>query len=51
VLQDRFGVATELMNPLRKVAYKESDFDTEWLDSVAPLLSVAVGLAMRKMGE
>ena len=51
VLEDRFGVPTELMNPLRRVRYKDSDFDEDWLQSVAPMLSVAVGLALRKVGD
>ncbi len=51
VLNDRFGVPTELMNPLRRVYYKESDFDSRWLQSIAPMLTVAVGLAVRRVGE
>ncbi len=51
VLQERFGVPTELMNPLKRVFYRESDFDSRWLQSIAPMLTVAVGLAVRKAGE
>ncbi len=51
VLRERFGVPTELMNPLRRIHYREGDFDQGWLDSVAPMLGVAVGLAVRKVGE
>ena len=51
VLEDRFGVPVELMDPLRRVRYKESDFDAGWLQAVAPMLSVAVGLAFRKVGD
>ncbi|MDH3746390.1 MAG: pilus assembly protein PilM, partial [Acidobacteriota bacterium] len=51
VLQDRFNVATEVMDPLRRVSYKESDFDSVWLQSVAPMLAVAVGLAARKVDD
>ena len=51
VLEDRFSVPTELMNPLRRIHYKESDFDGDWLQSIAPALSVAVGLALRKVGD
>ena len=51
VLQDRFGVPTELMNPLRNIDYRGSGFDEGWLLSVAPMLSVAVGLAIRKVGD
>jgi len=51
VLRERFGVPTELMNPLRRIHYKESDFNAEWLKSQAPTLAVAVGLAVRKAGD
>ncbi len=51
ILRDRFGVPTELMNPLRRVQYKESDFDSEWLQSIAPRLAVSIGLAIRKVRD
>ncbi|HUF78484.1 MAG TPA: type IV pilus assembly protein PilM [Thermoanaerobaculia bacterium] len=51
VLRDRFGVPAELMNPLRRIHFRESDFDSAWLDSIAPMLSVAVGLAIRQVGD
>ncbi len=51
VLQDRFGIPTELMNPLRNVDVRGSGFDESWLKSVAPTLAVAVGLAIRKVGD
>ena len=51
VLRERFEVPTELMNPLKKIHYKESDFDATWLQSVGPMMAVAVGLGIRKVGE
>ena len=51
ILQERFGVPTELMNPLSRVSFKESDFDSQWLQSIAPMLAVALGLAVRKVGD
>jgi type IV pilus assembly protein PilM len=51
VLADRFGVPVELMNPLRRIRFKESEFAQEWLQSIAPTLAVAVGLAIRKEGD
>ena len=51
VLRERFGVPVEIMNPLRRIQYKESDFDSSWLSSVAPMLTVAVGLAIRQVGD
>lgn len=51
VLRERFGVPTELLNPFRRIQFKESDFNREWLESIAPMLAVAVGLAIRKVGD
>jgi type IV pilus assembly protein PilM len=51
ILRERFGVPVELMDPFRRVQVRESDFDAEWLRSVAPMLAVTVGLAIRKVGE
>ena len=51
VLRERFGVPTELMNPLRRIRLKESDYPDGWLQAVAPTLAVAVGLAARKVGD
>lgn len=51
VLRDRFGVPTEVMDPLRRIQYKESEFNSEWLQSIAPMMAVSVGLAVRKLGD
>jgi len=51
VLREKFGVPVELLDPFRRVQFKESDFDGEWLRSVSPMLSVTVGLGIRKVGE
>jgi hypothetical protein len=39
------------MNPLRRIQFKESDFDSHWLQSIAPMMAVAVGLGIRKAGD
>ena len=51
VLRERFGVPTELLNPFRQVMFKESDFNRDYLESIAPMLAVSVGLAIRKVGD
>lgn len=51
VLRERFGVPTELLNPFRNVQFKDSDFNREWLESIAPMLAVSVGLAIRRVGD
>ncbi len=51
VLRDRFQVPVELMNPLRRIRYRESEFSAGWLETIAPMLAVAVGLAVRRVGD
>jgi type IV pilus assembly protein PilM len=51
VLRDRFQVPVERMDPLRRIRYRESDFNAEWLQTISPMLSVAVGLAVRRVGD
>ncbi len=51
VLRERFQVPVELMDPLRRIRYRDSDFNADWLRAVAPTLAVAVGLAVRKVGD
>jgi type IV pilus assembly protein PilM len=50
ILRERFGVPVEILDPFRRVHVKESEFDAAWLRSVAPMLAIAVGLAIRKVG-
>ena len=49
-LNDRFEAPVEVMDPLRNVA-KGKDIDVDRLDDVAPALAVAVGLALRTLGD
>jgi type IV pilus assembly protein PilM len=51
VLRERFEVPVERMDPLRRIHYRDTDFNADWLHAVAPTLAVAVGLAVRKVGD
>lgn len=51
VLETRLGVDVEVMNPFRLVQVNPKDFDSEYLESVGPMFSVAVGLGMRRIGD
>jgi type IV pilus assembly protein PilM len=51
VLRDRFQVPVERMDPLRRIHHRESDFNAEWLQTISPMLAVAVGLAVRRVGD
>lgn len=45
------GIPIEELNPFRGILARESQFDPEYLDHVAPQAGVAVGLALRTMGD
>jgi len=51
VLRERFEVPTEVMNPLKRIHFRDSDFDGQWPQSGAPMMAVAVGLGIRKVGD
>ena len=50
-LQRRFGVPTEIANPLTRVAYDPALFAGQDVMKVAPLLTVGIGLALRRVGD
>jgi len=51
IFQEKFSVPVELMNPLRRIHYNQGEFHDEWLEAIAPTLAIAVGLAIRKVGD
>uniref|UniRef100_C6E0T1 Type IV pilus assembly protein PilM n=1 Tax=Geobacter sp. (strain M21) TaxID=443144 RepID=C6E0T1_GEOSM len=50
-VQQRLALPVELLNPLLKVAVNEKEFDRKHLEEIAPLMTVAVGLATRRVGD
>ena len=50
-LSDRLGAEVELMNPFRKVTPSGRDASPEMINDMMPTASVAVGLALRKVGD
>lgn len=51
ILQERFQVNVELLNPFRNIRYNDSEFDPDWINRNAPAMAVAVGLAIRTVGD
>ncbi len=51
VVSQRLGLPVELLNPLRNISYNEAEFDPEYLQEISPLIAVAAGLAMRRVGD
>jgi type IV pilus assembly protein PilM len=50
-VQQRLALPVELLNPLLRVSCNEKAFDPQYLEEVAPLLAIAVGLATRRLGD
>jgi type IV pilus assembly protein PilM len=50
-VQQRLSLPVEILNPFQRVAVNEKEFDREYLDEIAPLVTVAVGLATRRLGD
>jgi type IV pilus assembly protein PilM len=50
-LKERFGIPVEIMNPFRQIDIAGSSVSGEWLTENAPSMAVAVGLAVRHIGD
>jgi type IV pilus assembly protein PilM len=51
VLEQRLGVPIELLDPFRGIEIDEEVLDRDYVQAVAPLFAVGVGLAMRRFGD
>jgi type IV pilus assembly protein PilM len=50
-LSQFFGVPIEIMNPFTNISVEERDIPMDTINRLAPHFAVAVGLALRKMGD
>ncbi|MGQ9618356.1 MAG: type IV pilus assembly protein PilM [Candidatus Aminicenantia bacterium] len=50
-LSKEFDCSVELFNPFRNIHFSERLYDRDFLMEMAPVFSVAVGLALRKIGD
>jgi type IV pilus assembly protein PilM len=51
MLSERFEAPIELLDPFKRVAFDAKKFKVESADDVAPTAAVAVGLALRRVGD
>lgn len=51
LLSERFGMPVEVVNPFKSINIDPKSFDTSYIDDMAPIAAVAVGLATRKAGD
>jgi len=50
-LEQRLGIAVEILSPFQQVGFDEKVFDAEYIRAVGPLYTIATGLAMRRLGD
>lgn len=50
-LKERFSIPVEILNPFRQIDVAGASVSSEWLTDNAPSLAVAVGLAIRHVGD
>jgi type IV pilus assembly protein PilM len=50
-LSHRLGLPVEVADPFRNIQYSEKVFDPEYLQAMAPVAAVGVGLASRRMND
>ncbi|MFZ2494011.1 MAG: type IV pilus assembly protein PilM [Thermoanaerobaculia bacterium] len=51
ILRDKFGIPVSIIDPFKKITVDEKQFNPEELAEIAPSMAIAVGLAMRKLGD
>jgi type IV pilus assembly protein PilM len=51
MLSERFEAPVEAFDPFRKIAFDAKKFKTESAADIAPTVAVAVGLALRRVGD
>ncbi len=47
----KLGIEVDSLNPFERIKYNDKDFDPEYLQEIAPLMAVGVGLAIRRVGD
>lgn len=47
----RLSLPVEVLNPFNQIKCDEKKFEKEFLDEIAPIMAVAVGLASRRLGD
>jgi type IV pilus assembly protein PilM len=51
MLSDRFEAPVEPFDPFKKVSFDAKKFKTDAAADIAPTVAVAVGLALRRVGD
>lgn len=50
-INEKLGLPVGMISPFAKLKFNEKDFDPEYLQEIAPLMAVTVGLAIRRVAD
>jgi len=50
-MEEKVGIPFEILNSFRNIEYSEKVFDPVYMRQEGPSGAVAIGLALRKMGD
>ncbi|MFZ3208400.1 MAG: type IV pilus assembly protein PilM [Geobacteraceae bacterium] len=50
-VSQRLDIPVEILNPFLKVKVNEKEFDSDYLQEIGPFVTVAMGLAIRRLGD
>jgi type IV pilus assembly protein PilM len=50
-VQQKLALPVEILNPFLRIAISEKEFDPQYLEEIGPLMTVAIGLATRRLGD
>ena len=50
-VNQKLGLPVEIINPFFKIKFDEKEFDRAYLKEIGPLVTVAMGLATRRLGD
>lgn len=50
-LKSMANTDVELLNPFRNIGFSAKDFDADYISDIGPKMSIATGLAIRKIGD
>ncbi len=50
-LEQKLEIPVELSNPLKNLLFDDKKLDPDYLNKVAPMLCMAIGLALRRVGD
>ncbi len=50
-LKSLIATEVEIINPFRNIGFSTKDFDSDYISDIAPKMSIATGLAIRKIGD